>query len=86
MAIHDLEIKVVAQKGVCPVGYKTGDSFIIKEGLTPAGLCMTALAALMPGIHVLLVGGSFPWEKDPDATRRACQDFENTVLFEIRRR
>lgn len=85
MAICDLAIKVVAQKGSCPAGHKPGDTFLFKGGLTGEGLCTTALAALMPAISVLSVGGSFPWEKDPRSTRRACQDFNNTVIFEITR-
>ena len=85
MNVHDLQIKVIDQKGACPVGYKVGDTFYIKNGLTPQGLCMTALSALIPGISVLMVGGSFPWEKDPDSTCRSCQDYKNPVIFEIKR-
>lgn len=86
MSIYDLQIKVVDQKGVCPLGYKVGDTFSIKDGMTPSGLCITALSALIPGISVLMVGGSFPWETDPEATCRSCQDYKNPVIFEIRRR
>lgn len=85
MSIYDLQVKVVDQKGNCPLGYKIGDTFYINEGKSPYGLCMTALSALVPGISVLMVGGSFPWETDPEATRRACQDYKNMVVFEIRR-
>lgn len=85
MAVHDLQIKVVDCKGLCPVGHKTGDVFSVSQGLAPSGLCMTALSALIPAISVLMLGGSFPWEDDPACTVRACQDYRNSVIFEVRR-
>lgn len=33
MAVHDLQIKVVDCKGLCPVGHKPGDVFSISQGL-----------------------------------------------------
>lgn len=84
-AIYDLEIKVVEQKGVCPVGHKVGDIFLFEGGLTGAGLCTTALSALLPAISVLTIGAGFPWEADQNSSRRACQDYNNTVIFEVRR-
>lgn len=85
MGISNLTIKVLECKGGCPLGHKAGDTFEIRGGVSPSGLCMTALSALVPGISVLMLGGSFPWEKDPEATVRACQDYKNAVIFEIRR-
>lgn len=85
MGVHNLQIKVLECKGKCPLGHKRGDVFFVEEGVSPHGLCMTALAALIPGISVLMLGGSFPWEKDLDCTTRACQDYTNSVIFEIRR-
>ena len=32
------------------------------------------------------IGGSFPWEKDPDKAIVACPDAENPVVFELRER
>lgn len=83
--VYDLIITVKEQEGTCPLGYKVGDAFYVRNGVSPAGLCMTAMAALIPAISVLLVGGSFPWENDPDATCRTCQDKRNAVTFEVRR-
>ncbi len=85
MGVHDLQIKVLECKGKCPLGHVAGDTFTIKGGVAPAGLCMTALSALIPGISVLMLGGSFPWEADPECTTRSCQDYKNAVIFEIRR-
>lgn len=83
--MDDLVISVIKQKGSCPVGHKVGDKFYFSGGLTGEGLCTTALAALIPAISVLTVGASFPWETDPNATIRGCQDCKNTVEFEVRR-
>lgn len=85
MAVSELRIKVLECKGECPVGHKAGDTFTIKDGLSPCGLCMTAMSALVPAISVLMLGGSFPWEKDPAKTVRSCQDYKNAVLFEVSR-
>ncbi|MGE5588017.1 MAG: TIGR04076 family protein [Clostridia bacterium] len=84
-SIYDLVITVKDQKGSCALGHKVGDKFYIRNGASPSGLCMTAMAALIPAISVLMVGGSFPWEDDPDASCRACQDRRNPVTFEVRR-
>lgn len=83
MSVHDLEIRVVDCKGVCPVGHRVGDTFTVRGGVSPSGVCMTALSALVPAISVLMLGGSFPWEDDPARTVRACQDYKNSVLFEV---
>ena len=85
MAVYDVEIRVAEQQGVCPVGFKVGDTFLVKEGLSPSGMCMTAMSALLPAITVLMVGGSFPWESDSESTKRGCQDYKNPVVFEVRR-
>ncbi|MBC7083541.1 MAG: TIGR04076 family protein [Firmicutes bacterium] len=84
-SIYDLVITVKDQQGSCALGHKVGDKFYIRKGASPSGLCMTAMAALIPAISVLMVGGSFPWEDDPDATCRTCQDRQNPVTFEVRR-
>ena len=82
MAVYDLQIRVVECKGLCPVGHKTGDTFLLSQGLAPSGLCMTALSALVPAISVLMFGGSFPWE-----IRLYCgvPGLQNPVIFEVRR-
>jgi uncharacterized repeat protein (TIGR04076 family) len=85
LPVFDLKITVKSQRGECAFKYKEGDVFWVRGGASPEGLCMTALAALMPAISVLSVGGSFPWEPDPDSTCRACPDGDNPVVFEVRR-
>ncbi|MCK4368758.1 MAG: TIGR04076 family protein [Dehalococcoidales bacterium] len=82
--IQKVRIKVVSQKGTCEAGHKVGDEWVI-DGKTPEGLCLGAFNNLPPSLQVLMYGGSFPWEKDPDVTTIACPDAQNPVVFELRR-
>lgn len=76
--------KVVSQKGTCAAEHKVGDEFAVGH-TTPAGMCLFAFDAVFPFAAVLLFGGSFPWEEDPDKATVACPDPENPVVFELRR-
>lgn len=80
----DVMVTVKDQKGFCGHGHKVGDSWVI-SGKTPAGICLSAFAAILPAVRTYAMGGSHPWESDPDATYLACQDAANPVVFEIRR-
>jgi uncharacterized repeat protein (TIGR04076 family) len=81
---YKVRIKVISQKGSCEAGHKVGDEWLVGEK-TPGGLCLFAFSSLSPSLQVLMYGGSFPWEKDPDKTTIACPDGENPVIFEISR-
>lgn len=81
---YDIQVEVVSQKGTCEQGHKVGDKWTI-SGKTPEGICLAAYNILYPEIRVMMFGGSFPWEKDPDALTLPCKDAKNPVVFEIRR-
>ena len=81
---YDIAVKVVSQKGTCAHEHKVGDEWVI-SGKTPEGICLSAFNAMLPNIRVLMFGGAFPWENDPDITTIACPDAENPVVFELRR-
>jgi uncharacterized repeat protein (TIGR04076 family) len=81
---YKVRVKVVSQKGSCEAGHKVGDEWLVGEK-TPEGLCIFAFSALLPSLTPLMYGGSFPWEKDTEATTVACPDGQNPVVFEIRR-
>ena len=82
---YKVAVKVVSQKGTCVRGHKVGDEWIIGE-TTPGGMCMTAYNDLFPYVWVLMWGGQFPWESDPDvSTNVACSDAQNPLVFELRR-
>lgn len=83
--VYDVSIKVISQKGHCAYDHKVGDEWIINDGKTPGGICLSAFASLMPNIRVLRFGGTFPWSTDPDTTQAACTDADNPVVFELRR-
>ena len=81
---YDIAVKVISQKGTCAHEHKVGDGWVI-SGKTPEGICLSAFNAMLPNIRVLMFGGAFPWENDPDITTIACPDAENPVVFELRR-
>ena len=81
---YEVVAKVISQKGTCAAEHKVGDEWVI-EGRTPGGMCLSAFSALFPSLRVLMFGGAFPWETDPDVTTVACPDAENPVVFELRR-
>jgi uncharacterized repeat protein (TIGR04076 family) len=81
---YKVRVKVISQKGHCDAGHKVGDQWLVGEK-APEGICLFALHTLFPSITPLMLGGAFPWEKDPDKTTVACPDPDNPVIFEIRR-
>jgi uncharacterized repeat protein (TIGR04076 family) len=81
---YDVKVKVISQKGNCGAGHKVGDEWLI-SGKTPEGICLSAFNSLFASLRVLMFGGTFSWSDDPDATRVACPDAANPVVFELRR-
>jgi uncharacterized repeat protein (TIGR04076 family) len=81
---HQVQAKIISQKGHCHAEHKVGDEFIIGD-FVPTGMCAWAFYALFPFVSGLQSGGSFPWEKESDQTTVACPDAENPVTFELRR-
>ena len=84
---YSVKIKVISQKGTCNRGHKLGDEWLIKNDdcQTPQGLCVYAFGSLYPFTNVLMFGGSFPWDSEPDITTGVCPDPGNPVVFELRR-
>jgi len=74
--------KVVSRKGTCET-HKVGDESFIGEK-TPPNVCSWAFHSLFPFAQVLLHGGSFPCEQDPNQATIACPDPKNAVVFELR--
>jgi len=81
---YDVVARVVSQQGTCAAGHKVGDEWVI-GGKTPEGICTFAFNSLLPAAWVLMFGGSFPWEDDPDKTTIACPDGTNPLIIELRR-
>ncbi len=76
--------KVVSQKGTCARKHKAGQEWVL-GAKTPEGICIYSYNALHPFVQVLMSGGSFHWEPDPEAIKVACPDPENPVVWELRR-
>ena len=83
--MYDVSIKIISQKGNCEHGYKVGDEWVIKDDLTPGGLCLAAFNSISPEARVLSYGGSSPWSPDPDVTEVICPSRRNSIVFELRR-
>ncbi len=81
---YKIGIRVVSQKGECVLEHKVGDQWIIDKK-SPEGICLSAFDALSPNLRVLMFGGAFPWEADPEVSTVACPDAANPVVFELRR-
>ncbi len=77
--------RIISQKGTCAAGYKEGQEFIISD-MCPKGMCAWAFSTIFPFAQVLISGGSFPWESDPDKATVACPDPANPVVFELIRK
>ena len=81
---YEVAVKIISQEGTCAQGHKVGDEWVIREK-TPEGICLAAYNILYPEIRVMMFGGSFPWENDPDVTTLPCKDRKNPVVFELRK-
>jgi uncharacterized repeat protein (TIGR04076 family) len=77
-----IRARVISQKGACVACHKVGDEFEITD-MCPANMCAWAFYTIFPFAQVLICGGSFPWEKDPNTTTVACPDPASPVVFEL---
>ena len=82
--LHRLSITVVGRGEKCTLNHKIGDEWIF-TGKTPGDICWMAFSNMIPSINVMMFGGSFPWQTDPDACTVSCPNQENLTTFEIRR-
>lgn len=82
---YEVEIKVkkILGKGVCALGIKPEDKWIIKDDRVPNNMCSWAFYIMYPMLQVLRYGGEFPWEKDKDETTLCCIDPNSPVVFEL---
>ena len=81
---YEVRVRVISQKGKCEREHKVGEEWVLGTE-TPAGVCFSAFQNISPNARVLIFGGSFPWESDPDVSIVPCPDAENPVVFELRR-
>lgn len=87
MEPKDVEIRVVSREGICAAGHVEGETFLIpgdSERFETQGICLHALATMMPKILALRYGASFPWAAPDGAVTHACPDPDNPCVFELR--
>jgi len=75
-------VRVEAVQGGCFRGHYAGEQWRIMHK-TPEGICLSAMASLLPAIRTLQFGGTFPWEKDPNAATIGCT--ASHVTFRVER-
>lgn len=80
-----VKIKIISQKGTCVQGHKVGDKINITENGVEGKICIHALYSMLPKVFAMMYGAEFPWLEDKDVATHVCPDFDNPVVFEIRR-
>jgi uncharacterized repeat protein (TIGR04076 family) len=87
---YTIEIKLIKGEGVCPAGHKIGDTWVFpgdtEQIRCEKGICIHALASMLPKIVAMRYGAQLPWLKEnPDVATHMCPDAVNPHVFEIRR-
>ena len=77
-----LEITDILIGGECPVGHKVGDSWVIKDGIVPEGICAAAWNAIQPYVVSIRYGGAMPWSGEAKFSA-CCPDPGNPVVFKM---
>jgi uncharacterized repeat protein (TIGR04076 family) len=77
-----LEITEILVGGECPVGHKVGDSWIVKDGIVPEGICAAAFNAMQPYLVAIRYGGAMPWSGEAKFSA-CCPDPANPVVFKM---
>ncbi|MCX7912807.1 MAG: TIGR04076 family protein [Dehalococcoidales bacterium] len=81
----EVVIRLIGNRAPCHAGHKIGEEWVF-DYMTPGGFCSLAYNAIYPFALTLRMGGTFPWQKDPDVVYASCPDPEVGNVFEIRRR
>lgn len=76
-----IRVKEIQGTGTCSFGHTVGQTIKYPEEVHK--LCSWGFYALFPAIQVLLFGGTFYYEPNPDRTYIACADPYNEVVFEV---
>jgi len=82
---YDVKIVVKSIDGECDANHKISETFYLRDGLTPGGICVGAYSAIHPVATMLMFGGGYPWRDPQGVVQVACQDGANPVIFELTR-
>lgn len=80
----NVAVRLVSNRKPCNSGHKIGDEWVISYR-TPGDMCFAAYNSIFPFALVLMNGGTFPWQPDPDVLTVSCPDHEVVNVFELRR-
>ena len=86
MSKFKVEIEKILERGICPFGFKAGDTFVFEDKGVPEtfpNFCAWAFHEMTPALFTLKYGGRFPWESEPGVARISCSDSKNPVVFKI---
>ncbi len=81
----NIKITKILGNGICPMGHKVDQTFLVDDFKKPEGLCSWAFNSIYPFLTVLRFGGTFPWSQKPDQVEICCPDPANPVVFELKR-
>ncbi len=87
MSKFRVEIEKILEGGVCPFGFKVGDTFEYEDQGVPEtfpNFCAWAFHEMVPALFTLKYGGSFPWESELGVARISCSDSKTPVVFKIK--
>ena len=87
---HAIEVTLLRGEGVCAAGHEVGDRWVFSGNTEQlkceTGLCIHALASMLPKLVAMRYGARFPWLKaDPDVSAHLCPDAKNPHVFQLRR-
>jgi uncharacterized repeat protein (TIGR04076 family) len=87
---YTIEVELIKGTGVCAAGHKVGDIWVFsgdtEQISCEKGICIHALASMLPKIIAMRYGAQFPWLKENhDVAIHMCPDAANPHVFEIRR-
>lgn len=83
--VYDVEVTVKSIKGKCPFKYKVGDKILFDGRAIKGDICYSALLTLLPTVHAMRYGIVYPWMTDKNIETLGCHDWENLVVFELKR-
>lgn len=81
-----IKVQKILERGVCPLGFKPGDTWEVKGERVPERFCSWAFQSIFPFLTVLRFGGNFfAWGMPEGKATVCCPDPANPVVFELER-
>ena len=73
------------EMGLCE-SFQDDQEFVVESPFVPPeGFCAWAWADMRKDIFTVVLGGDFPWARQPGATITCCTDGYRPVIFKIER-